>query len=213
MQTDLARDGGLVTHQPLVDDAVVDAHAIGHRAGEHRLAGRRAKGARPGVRHRAGNAVRREEAAVLVARDDHVLGQQAAVRELRQRGPGAGDHRLDAQAHAGGCFDRAALAVITPNVIDLPALPNAVGDDADVVVKVAKFRVKAFHAATAFHHATRRLRKPALGATRADSRTISCPGTITFSLCGSVSSRRYFCSRPTVASIIGATGCSTVVKR
>ena len=212
---DLQRDRRLVAHQPFVDDAVVLADAVGDGAGMHARAGGPAEAALAQMRHRRDDAVRAQETLQVVARLDHVLGQQAAVGEHRQRGPGAADHIRHGSADRHRCLHDARVAVVGADVVDAPAFPDAVGDDADVVVQVAEFRRKSAHACrlvdarnrchgVVCHGFPLRLLRR-----RVEPRTTSLTGSTTELLCTLPSI--WSSSRAAVASIMASASWSTEV--
>lgn len=95
--------------------------------------------------------------------------------------------------------DDAFLAIPVVNALDFVAFPDAGGNDLDVVVEIAELGRETFHG---------RVHRSSL----AESRTTRCVGTTTWSRV-TASSLSCCSSIATVASIIGATLCLTVVSR
>ena len=146
LEAELLQHGGAVVLHMLQEDLVAQRDAVGDDQHVHRLAGGRAVLAAPVVGAADQGAVGGVEARLVVSRPDDFVRDKLNVGERARRVVGVLHDLLVAQLQAVVVVGAGVVGVGGADVLDVPILPNAVGDAHDVVDDVAVGRLKAAEA-------------------------------------------------------------------
>ncbi len=133
VDAELEQLGGRVVQHPLLEDLVLGDDAVGDHPAVDLAAGRRPPSPGAGVVADVEGPVRRDEALLVVAGPDHLVGVVAHVGEGADPLDRAGDHLFDAVPRASVVVHPARRRVGVVDVADVLVFPDPMGDAHDVV--------------------------------------------------------------------------------